>query len=254
MSRLKRPELQAEAGRRNREQLGRAGGEIRQSRKLLRLTQADLAERIGVVQSTVSLAERGLGGSLSFDLWQRLALAVDRPLIVDFARDRREETADAGHLKIQELVLRQGRVAGYQGTFELPTRPTDPSRSADVGLRDDLHRRLVLLECWNVIGDIGAAARSTARKVSEADALAVAIWGDSPYQVSSCWVVRATRRNRELVARYPEVFSARFPGSSAGWVRALVAGTEPPSEPGMVWCDVDATRLVPWRRRFSTAE
>jgi hypothetical protein len=173
---------------------------------------------------------------------------------VEFARDRREEPADAGHLKIQELVLRQGRAAGYRGTFELPTRPTDPSRSADVGLRDDFHRRLVLLECWNVIGDIGAAARSTARKLSEAEALATAIWGGSPRRVSGCWVIRATRRNRELVARYPEVFSARFPGSSAGWVRALVAGTEPPAEPGMVWCDVAATRLFPWRRRLTASE
>jgi transcriptional regulator with XRE-family HTH domain len=249
MSRLKRPELHAEAARRNREQLGRAGGEVRRSRKRLQLTQAALADRIGVVQSTVSLAERGFGGSLSLDLWQRLALSVDRPLIVELARDRLEEPADAGHLKIQELVLRHGRAAGYRGVFELPTRPAEPNRSADVGLRDDRHRRLVLVECWNVIGDIGAAARSSARKLSEAEALAAATWGEAAHRVSGCWVMRASRRNRALVASYPEIFSARFPGSSAGWLRALLDGAEAPAEPGIVWSDIDATRLFAWRRR-----
>jgi hypothetical protein len=61
-------------------------------------------------------------------------------------------------------------------------------------------------------------------------------------------VVRATARNRQLVARYPEVFASRFPGSSIGWVRALATGTEPPAEPGLVWCDANATRLYAWRR------
>jgi hypothetical protein len=63
------------------------------------------------------------------------------------------------------------------------------------------------------------------------------------------WVVRATARNRALVARYPEVFAARFPGSSARWVAALTTGALPPSQPGLVWSDVGATRLFAWRRR-----
>ena len=63
------------------------------------------------------------------------------------------------------------------------------------------------------------------------------------------WIVRSTRANRALIARYPEVFTARFPGSSAGWVRALTTGVDPLAEPGLVWCDVDANRLLAWRRR-----
>src|SRR3972149_417997 len=55
---------------------------------------------------------------------------------------------------------------------------------------------------------------------------------EGPYRVAACWVVRPTRRNRELMARYPEVFAARFPGSSLGWVRALAEGTAPPQQPG----------------------
>ncbi len=69
------------------------------------------------------------------------------------------------------------------------------------------------------------------------------------YRVRVCWVVRATVRNRALVARYPEIFATRFPGSSAGWVRALTAAAEPPAQPGLAWCDVAAARLFAWRQR-----
>ena len=138
------------------------------------MTQAQLAARIGVAQSTISRLERGRGESLSADVWQRAFTAVDRLLVLEGSRDPLEETADAGHLAIQELILRCARANGLAGTFELPTRPSDPSRSADVGIRNDRHRVLELIECWNTMGDIGAGARSTARKVADAGMVAVA--------------------------------------------------------------------------------
>jgi hypothetical protein len=85
---------------------------------------------------------------------------------VTFGRDPDESPVDAGHLAIQELVLRLGRAAGYDGAFELPTRPAEPWRSIDVGLASRAARRMILVECWNTIGDVGAAARSTSRKRS----------------------------------------------------------------------------------------
>ena len=120
MSRVKRPELGAEAARRNREHLARAGGQLRMSRKRRRMTQAQLGAAIGVSQSTISLMERGLGGSLSMDVWQRAFAALDRALVVDVSRDPLQEPADVGHLKIQELVLRLARQVGIRASFELP--------------------------------------------------------------------------------------------------------------------------------------
>lgn len=116
----------------------------------------------------------------------------------------------------------------------------------DVGLFFDQERRLVHVECWNTIGDVGAAARATSRKQAELDGLAITRWGEGA-RVDQVWVVRATARNRALVARYPEVFAARFPGSSRRWVAALTRGVAPPDAPGLVWCDVGATRLHAWR-------
>ena len=255
MAKLKRPELAAEAVRLNLEQLARLGGDLRAARVRRRLTQAQLGSRVGLARSTVSDLERGRGGSHTLDTWQRLALAVDRPMRIELRRDAREEPADAGHLAIQELVMRLGRRAGYGRTFELRTRPPDPSRSTDVGLRDDRARVLILMECWNTFGDVGAAVRSTDRKRAEMAEQAIAVGGDRPHRVFSCWVVRDVERNRQLVVRYPELFASKFRGSSALWVKALTepkpAGPRPhpPAELGLVWCDARATRLFAWRRK-----
>ncbi len=225
------------------------GAQAASTRRSLRLGQATVAVRCGISRSRLGDLERGQGEGAPLGLWVALGLVLGRPLRVELSRAIGTDTADAGHLAIQELVLRLGRGAGYGRGFEVPTRPTDPARSTDVGLRDDARRTLVLVECWNTIGDVGAAARATSRKLAEAEALAIAQGGERPFTVAGVWVVRAAARNRALVARYPEVFAARFPGSSARWVAALTHGTEPPPEPGLVWCDVGAIRLFAWRRR-----
>ena len=254
MPQVKRSELAAEAHRRNLEQLAGLGGEVKAARIRRRLTQQQVADRAAISRSSEGRIERGQGGGQSLDTWQRVALAVGRPLVVRLQRDPIEDAADAGHLAMQELLLRLGRRAGFAGSFELSTRAAEPWRSTDVGLRDDVCRVLCLFECWNSIGDIGASARSTTRKVADAEQLAVVIGGDDPYRVASCWVVRDTRRNRELVRRYPEVFRARFPGSSHRWAqifsvtRVIGPHLVPPVEPAMLWCSLDATRLYAWRR------
>lgn len=255
MAKRKRSAAAVAARQQNREQMSRLGAELRASRRRRGLTQAAVARRAGLSPSAISDIERGWGSSYSSDALQIVARAVGRTVLVRLTADTLNEPADAGHLAIQELVLRLGRKAGFGRTFELPTRPADPARSADVGLRDDRRTLLEIIECWNTIGDVGAGARASERKRAEAEAYAVAIGPldehgvAQPYRVRCCWVVRATARNRALVARYPEVFATRFPGSSAGWVRALTEGTESPEEPGLVWCDVRATRLFAWRRR-----
>lgn len=243
----RRATLAKEAQRRALERRARLGAEVVALRRRRGWRQADLAARAGLGRMVVGRIERG-AGRLDLDALERLAIAFEQPLTVTFGRDRLELTADAGHLAMQELVLGLGRGAGHAGAFELATRPAEPWRSADVGLRDDARRRLMLVECWNTIGDVGAAARSSDRKLAETRTLAAARWGEAPAEVGLVWVVRATARNRALVARYPEVFAARFPGSSAGWVRALTTGATPPATSGLVWCDVRATRLYAWRR------
>jgi hypothetical protein len=108
----------------------------------------------------------------------------------------------------------------------------------------------VIAECWNTFNDLGAATRSSERKLKDAEEFAVAIAGDGPpFQVGLVWIVRDTKANRELVDRYPHIFDTRFPGSSAQWLDALTLGTvPPPHQPGLVWCDARAIRLLARRR------
>jgi transcriptional regulator with XRE-family HTH domain len=227
--------------------LTREGEKIRRARRRRHWPQRELARRLAVNQATISRLERGAGQTLSLLLWQQVATLLGLPLDLKLGRDLLEAPPDAGHLDIQELILRFGRKCGYGRTFELATKPSDPSLSTDVGLTDDANGRLIQVECVNTFGNINAAVRSSDRKRAEADALAVAIGHGDPYAVHQVWVVRASRRNRALLSRYPELFAARFTGSSRAWVAALTTGAPPPTTTGLVWCDVRATRLFEWR-------
>jgi transcriptional regulator with XRE-family HTH domain len=230
---------------------GTLGRDLKMTRKRRHLTQAQLGGRVGLSGARIGEIERGDGASARLDLWVRLGIAIDRPLAVSFSRDTRlAEPRDAGHLAAQELVLRLARQHGRRADFELPTRPTDPARSIDVALRDDVDRALMVIEIWNRLDDLGAAARATTRKVSDAADAAVLAGRDGPeYRVASCWLLVDTAANRRLVSRYPEILMSRFPGSSLGWVRCLTEGSQPPEEPGLAWIDPRTGRLIPVRWR-----
>ena len=212
------------------------------------MMQKTLAARVGLSQARLAEIEAGQGTGAPAGVWFALAEALGRYLRFEFARDPHEELADAGP-QIQELLLKVTPAGGWQGGFEFPIRPTDPTRSIDVPLVDRRRRRLAIVECWNTFGDLGAAARSDNQKLAAANAAAVVMGGDgSPFTVGLCWVVRDTNANRALVARYEHIFRARFPGSSVGWVNALTKGGSMPDQPGLVWCDTSATRLFAQRR------
>lgn len=221
------------------------GGVVHATRRARRWTLEVLARKVGLGPSRISDLERGRGARAPLETWIAIGIALERPLAVAFSRPLASpmEPADAGHLEIQEQVLRLAVATGRPGTFELPTRPDDPSRSTDVGVRDPIHRARILAECWNTFGDLGAAIRATHRKEHEA----AATWPED--RIAVVWVVRASAANRALLARYPSIIDVAFPGSSRAWVRALTAGGPPPADPGIVWFDPAMSRLVERRAR-----
>jgi transcriptional regulator with XRE-family HTH domain len=235
-----------EAERRWRERRARIGGDIKAIRIRRKWSQDELGRRSGVGRSVVSRAERGVG-SLDLDALERICVALGVALVLSIGRDPVEDVADAGHLAMQELVLRLGREAGFRAQFELATRPAEPWRSADVVLGDDRRKVAIDVECWNTFGDIGAGSRSSTRKVAELEQLAIARWGEEG-RAALVWIVRSTARNHALLARYPETIAARFPASSSAWVEALTNGGQIPKASGLVWCDLATGRLHPWRR------
>lgn len=244
--RTRRTKVAVEADRRIQERKATIGGQIRDMRHRRHWTQGELGERADLSRLMVGRAERGLG-PIDAETLEHIAIAVNVPFALGFDRDLHDVTADAGHLAVQEIVLRHGREAGLARQFELPTKPNDPWRSIDVVLGAERDTWAICAECWNTFGDLGGAVRSSHRKLAELDALTTAAWGVDA-RASLIWVVRDTARNRALLGRYPEVFAATFTGSSRDWVAALTAGAPPPPEPGLVWCDTASGRLHAWHR------
>ena len=230
---------------------GSLGRDLRTAAKRRRLTQAELGRRVGLSGSRIGEIQRGQGANASLETWVKLGKAVGRPLAVSFSRDiEQHEAHDAGHLAAQELVLGLARRHGRSADFELPTRPSDPAQSIDVALRDDAARTLIVVEIWNRLDDVGKAARTTSRKVVEAEGPAmIAARAGPAYRVALCWLLVDTAANRRLVARYPEILQSRFPGSSFDWARCLGEGSPPPNRSGIAWIDPRSGRIVPWRIR-----
>jgi transcriptional regulator with XRE-family HTH domain len=220
---------------------GNLARDLRATRRRRHLKQAELADKVGISQAQVSRLEAGAGARTSIETWIAIGIALERPLAIGFSRDTAAPLQDAGHLAAQELLIRLATTAGWQATFEAPSNPADPRHVTDVLLR---HARpaLVLAELWNRLDDLGAGARSSDRKLAEVRARERA-------PLTTCWFLVDTAANRALVRRYPAILRARFTGSSGAWVRALVAGELPPSEPGLVWIDVRSGRLRPLRLR-----
>jgi transcriptional regulator with XRE-family HTH domain len=223
---------------------------VRSARLNLRLTQAELGDRVGVRQGWISRIELGHGQGVTLELWVALGMVLGQPLAITFSRPpgQARGPSDAGHLAMQERLLDLARRTGRTAAFELPTRAADSRYSIDVCVRDARHRVLIVQEAWNTFGDLGAAVRSTNRKTAEATDLAAVVDEGTPYRVAVVWVVRSTAANRMLAARFPHIFRSAFPGSSRSWVRALADGEDPPAAAGLVWLDPATGRISEWRK------
>ena len=144
---------------------------------------------------------------------------------------------DAGHLDAQELALRLATAGGWHGRVEVPSDPLEPRRSTDLELTAP-SGRIVLVEIWNRLDDLGAAFRSSDRKLAE-----VARRQIGKDAIGSCWLLVDTAANREIVRRYPAIIRARFGGSSQAWVAALSTAAAAPIDPGIAWIDIRSRRL-----------
>ena len=212
------------------------GRDTKATRRRRHITQAALGDRVGLGQSEISYLERGHGARTSIETWVAIGIALERPIAIGFSRDVVDPLPlDAGHLAAQELVLRLAAAAGWHGRVEVPSDPLEPRHSTDLELTAPTGR-IVLLEIWNRIDDLGAAVRSSDRKLAD-----VARRTGSDAQ--SCWLLVDTAANREIVRRYPAILRSRFPGSSQSWTAALTGAAPLPTQPGIAWIDIGSRRF-----------
>lgn len=227
------------------------GQEVRATRRRRRRTQANVAADVGISRSRYAELERGDGTMAPLDLWVRIGLVLARPLAISISRDlSATPPADAGHLAGQEWVIARARAQGRDADFELVVRDGRTAPVADVVVRVDVDRVLELVEIWNRLDDLGAATRSSDRKWADAAVLGKMAGGDDrPFRIGLCWLLVDTAANRALVARYPAILAARFPGSSMQLVLALRDGGPFPERPAIAWFDARVADARPMRLR-----
>ena len=231
---IKRPDAAVEGARLASFAARKAGAEVKAARNRRHLSQAALASKVAISRPRLSDVEAGDGAGVPLETWFAIAKALGLYLRFEFGRDPQQELRDAGHLDIQELVVRVAAHAGWKPEWESRSR----ERWIDVRLRDRQGNRIVIVECWNTFGDLGEALRSSEYKLREV----------AEREVGLLWVVRDTRANRELVGRYGALLESKFTGSSVAWLQCLLVGGPMPQQSGLVWSDVRATRLFARRR------
>jgi transcriptional regulator with XRE-family HTH domain len=222
------------------------GVSIKESRLALALTQAQAADRAGVSQTFWSALERGLAATASLETLAACAVAVETELAAFIqARPGADLPRDIAHLRGQEAIVRVARAGGWTAKVEVAVDPdARRSRSIDVVLARPTFREVAVVELVDLVADGGDAMRGLTDKVN---ALRRANPGA---RVAGLLALRATRRNRALVADLASVVEARFPASSRSWIAALTTpDRRMPVADGLVWTRVDGSALFAVGRR-----
>ncbi len=226
---------------------GRVGTGLRAARVAQGRTQASVALEAGISQPFLSRIERGreLGVSLSTLAACASTLQVQLAAFIE-ALPGASLPRDIQHLRRQALIVRIADPGGWTAEPEAALPDDGPRpRSIDVLLTRPIRREAAVVEIWDLLADGGEAMRGLEAKV-----LAMRRRLGAGWQVQGLLVLRATRRNRDLVRDLAPLFAARYPASSAGWLRALADPRSPmPDASGFAWSSVAGDRLAAARLR-----
>lgn len=148
---------------------------------------------------------------------------------------------DIEDLRRQNLIVATASPGGWHAVPESALEDDGPRpRSIDVLLTRAATREAAVIRGLGLLADGGVAMRGLEAKV-----LAVRSRLGEEWSVEGLLVVRGTQRNRRLVRDLEALFAARYPASSASWLRALAdPGAVMPRASGMAWTDVNGTRLI----------
>jgi len=213
------------------------------------MSQSLVGERAGLSQGHVSHLERGRGRTASIETWAMVAAAVGEQLVGFLERAPGADLPrDIQHLRRQSSLISMSAPGGWRALPELRLdQDARWSRSVDVALVRRATAEAVVAEIWNWFEDVGGALRGLDGKVA---ALCDHLDPSVEWSVRGLFIVRDTRRNRQLVNELGPMFAARFPGNARAWLRAL---TDPaqrlPEGAGLLWSDRAGTALKASRLR-----
>jgi len=151
-------------------------------------------------------------------------------------------------LRRQSALIQIASAGGWVALPELAVdRDVARSRSIDVALVRAATREAIVAEIWNWFDDVGGAMRGLDGKVGAA---AARLDAGADWQIHGLFIIRDTRRNRELVYELMPLFVARFGANAALWLKALKdPGQALPARDGLLWSDRSGATLRPSRLR-----
>jgi transcriptional regulator with XRE-family HTH domain len=227
----------------------RLGTGLREARKSAGMTQAQVADRAALSQTFISDLELGLGTSASIETWAMVAAAVGEQLVGFLERAPGADVPrDIEHLRRQSALISIAAPGGWRALPELRLdQDARWSRSIDVALVRRATAEAVVVEIWNWFEDVGGALRGLDGKVA---ALRDHLDPSVEWTVRGLFIVRDTRRNRQLVTELGPIFAARFPGNAGAWLRALTDPAERlPDGDGLLWSNRTGSALKASRLR-----
>ena len=230
----------------------RTGVALRDARRSLGLNQAEVGRRSGISQVHVSRLEHGAGDRASLETWSRVAAAVGEQLAAFLERaPGANQPRDLEHLRRQSALVKIAAKGGWQAMPEFAIdQGSTRSRSIDVALIRPPTREAIVVEIWDWFDDVGSGLRGLDGKITGLSSRLAqpSTSGGVAWTVRALYIVRDTRRNRQLVRELSGLFGARFRGSSAAWLQALTdADHKLPLEPGFLWSDRAGLALRPSR-------
>ncbi len=202
----------------------RVGAIIRAVRRRRGWRQSDLAQKAGVHQAWVSLAERGHLAVLRADVVRRIGAALDISLPFD-PRWRGADLArllDADHAALVETVVGFLREHEWDVLVEYSFNHYGDRGSVDIAGWHASTRTLLIIEVKSRLADVQDLHATMDRKCRVVPALLARERGWRAVNVGRVLVVADASTTRRIVARHAATFDAALPQRTIGvrgWLR-----------------------------------
>ena len=223
------------------------GDRLRRARHRGRWSQADVADRAGVSQATISRMELGAGGSITLDTWSAVAAATGVRLVADLRSEAGREPAwpdweacpATAARRCHALIDDEARRGGWTAVTHIA------GDTIETVLARPVRGEVAIVRVWDALASVDAAARDLLRAIErERELRAVTI------DVGGLAVVLYTAGNRRRVAESRPILREAVPASGARWVSALRHPRLPmPRDPGLIWASPDGWRIRPTPHR-----
>jgi transcriptional regulator with XRE-family HTH domain len=214
------------------------GLQLRRARIAFRRHQRDIAASAKVSQATVSRVELGRGGPVSIATWIRIAAALGMELRAMPLEEQRDGSAI--QRRCHRLVVEHSRLGGWTATTVLDD--ARPERCETVLERIDRHE-VAVIRVWDVINDVDRAVADLGASLERERASR-----GGPWHVSGVVIIARSAHLLRRMTNGGRAVDLAFPVRGARWLAALTGDLAMPSAAGMIWTDVEMTRLRPFVR------